>query len=113
MPQQMSSQDVLRELSRVRYSPRKGRRLGLTWIACQSGYRRASFYRAIMRGWVSRPMAKRLGALFRQTVTLSGGHTAFPSTLGPLDPEHDPRGGPRRARRPDDRRLRSARRVNS
>jgi hypothetical protein len=113
MPQEMTPQDILRELRRVRYSPRKGRRLGLTWIACLAGYRRESLYRAIMRGWVSRPMAKRLGALFRQTVTLSGGHTPLPTTLGPLDPEHDPRGGPRPVRRPDDRRLRAARRVNS
>jgi hypothetical protein len=38
-------------------------------------------------------------------MTLFGGHTAFPSTLGPLDGGPDPRP----ARRPDDRRLRSAR----
>ena len=113
MPQQMSPQDVLRELTRVRYSPRKGRRLGLTWIACLTGYRRESLYRAIRRGWVSPPMANRLGVVLRQTVAFSGGHTSFPSTLGPLDPEHDPRGGPRPARRPDDRRLRAARHVNS
>jgi hypothetical protein len=36
---------------------------------------------------------------------------AFPTTLGPLDPEHDPRGGPRPVRRVDDRRLRSARQL--
>lgn len=61
-----------------------------------------------MRGWVSQHMAERLSAVL-QNVTLSGGHSAFPSTLGPLDPDHDPRGGARQARRPDDRRLRAAR----
>jgi hypothetical protein len=109
MPQQLSSQDVLRELRRVRYSSRKGRRLGLTWIACQTGYQRESLYRAIRRGWVSSPMADRLSAFFRQTVTFSGGHTALASTLGPLDDGPDPRGGPRPVRRPDDRRLPAAR----
>jgi hypothetical protein len=112
MPQQISPQDVLRELRRIRFSPRRGRRLGLTFVASMAGYAPRSLYRVILRGWVSRPMADRLSAVFRQTATFSGGHTAF-TTLGPLDPDHDPRGGPRPVRRVDDRRLRSARRVNS
>jgi hypothetical protein len=85
MPQQMSSQDVVRELRRIRYSPRKGRRLGLTWVAFQTGYARHSLYRAIIRGWVSRPMAERLANVFIKTVTFSRGYTTFPSNLEPLD----------------------------
>jgi hypothetical protein len=113
VPKQMSSQDVLRELRRIRFSPRKGRRLGLAWVASQTGYARHSLYRAIQRGWMTRLMAQRIGTVLRQTVTLTGGHSAFSSTLGPLDAGPDPRGGPRPVRRPDDRRLRSARHVNS
>jgi hypothetical protein len=55
MPQQLSSQDVLRELRRIRYSSRKGRRLDLSWIARQAGYRRESLYRAMNRGWIGYP----------------------------------------------------------
>jgi hypothetical protein len=112
MPQQMSPQDVLRELRRIRFSPRKGRRLGLSWVARQAGYQRESLYRAIRRGWMTRAMAQHLERVLRN-VTLSGGHNAFSSTLGPLDGGLDARGGPRPARRPDDQRLRSARHVNS
>jgi hypothetical protein len=53
-------------------------------------------------------MAKHIGTVL-QNVTLSEGHTTVSSGLGPYDGGIDPRGGPRFARRPDDRRLRAAR----
>jgi hypothetical protein len=104
----MTQDEVLRALRTVRYSPKRGRRVGLTFIGRQSGYSPKALYRAVVRGWVSERMAEHLSAVL-QNVTLSGGHSAFPSTLGPLDPDHDPRGGPRPARRPNDARLRSMR----
>jgi hypothetical protein len=39
---------------------------------------------------MTQSMAQRIGTVLRQTVTLSGGHTAFSSTLGPLDAGPDP-----------------------
>ena len=106
MPQQMSSQDVLRELKRVRFSPRKGRRLGLSWIAGQAGYRRESLYRVMNRGWIGTLMAAHIGRVL-QNVTDCRNQVA--PTLGPYGGGSDPRGGPRFARRPDDRRLRTTR----
>jgi hypothetical protein len=110
VPQKMSPQDVLRELRRIRFSPRKGRRLGLSWIARQAGYQRESLYRAIRRGWVSNLMVIRL-AVVLQNVSYSRSHITL--SLGEYGDGLDARGGPRPARRPDDRRLRSAGRVNS
>jgi hypothetical protein len=110
MPQQMSSQDVLRELRRIRYSSRKGRRLGLSWIAKQADYRRESLYRAMNRGWIGTLMTARVGQVL-QNVTDYRSHTTL--SLGEYGDGLDARGGPRPARRPDDRRLRSAGRVNS
>jgi hypothetical protein len=106
MPLQMSSQDVLRELRRIRYSSRKGRRLGLSWIARQAGYQRESVYRAIRRGWVSNLMAIRL-AVVLQNVSYGRSHTTL--SLGEYCGGPDPRGGVRFARRPDDRRLQATR----
>ena len=111
MPQQMSSQDVLRELRRVRFSPRKGRRLGLTWIASQAGYRRESLYRAMNRGWIGTLMAAHIGHVLLQSVADYRSQIAL--RLGSYGGGADPRGGPRFARRSDDRRLRTARPANS
>jgi hypothetical protein len=111
MPQQLSSQDVLRELRRIRYSSRKGRRLGLGWLARQAGYRRESLYRAMNRGWVGTLMAARVGQVLQSVADYKNQVTR--SSLGEYGDGLDARGGPRPARRPDDRRLRSAGRVNS
>jgi hypothetical protein len=85
MPPQMSPDEALRVLRTLRYSPKRGRRLGMAWVASKTGYARHSLYRAIMRGWVSRPMAERLGNVFDKTATFSSGHSALSSSLGPLD----------------------------
>ena len=87
MPQQTTPQDVLRELRRIRFSPRKGRRLGLSWVARQAGYQRESLYRAIRRGWMTRAMAQHLELVLRN-VTLSGGHNAFSSAPGAARRRH-------------------------
>ena len=107
MPQQLSSQDVLRELRRIRYSSRKGRRLDLSWIARQAGYRRESLYRAMNRGWIGTLMAARVGQVL-QNVTNHRNQVAR-SSLGEYGGGPDPRGGARFARRPDDRRLQGTR----
>ena len=65
MPQQMTAQDVLRELRRVRYSPRKKRYLGITWIASQAGYGRTALYSAIISGYVTKRMADCVGTVFQ------------------------------------------------
>jgi hypothetical protein len=80
----------VRSLRTIRYSSRRGRRVGITFIARRTGYRPSSLYRVIVRGWCSWPMAKRLGQLFKN-VSLFDDHTAF-SSLGPLDGGRDPRG---------------------
>ena len=107
MPQQLSSQDVLRELRRIRYSSRKGRRLDLSWIARQAGYRRESLYRAMNRGWIGTLMAARVGQVL-QNVTDDRSQVTH-SSLGEYGGGPDPRGGARFARRPDDRRLQATR----
>jgi hypothetical protein len=104
----MTQDEVLRALRTIRYSPKRGRRVGLTFIARQAGYAPETLFRVALRGWCSRQMAERLSAAL-QNMIFSAGHTALANTLGPLDGGTDPRGGPRLARRPDDRRLRSAR----
>ena len=108
MPQQMSSQDVLRELRCIRFSSRKGRRLGITWIASQAGYRRESLYRAMNRGWIGTLMAAHIGHVLQSVADY---RSQIALRLGPYGGGGDPRGGPRFARRPDDRRLRSPRRL--
>jgi hypothetical protein len=97
MPQQLSSQDVLRELRRIRYSSRKGRRLDLSWIARQAGYRRESLYRAMNRGWIGTLMAARVGQVL-QNVTDDRSQVTH-SSLGEYGGGPDPRGGARFARR--------------
>jgi hypothetical protein len=94
VPQQMSPQDVLRELRRIRFSPTKGRRINFSWLARQAGYSTQSLYRSIHRGWLSHRMASRLSGVFQKTTTLSTGQVA-PSN--PLDAGSDPRGRPRLA----------------
>jgi hypothetical protein len=111
MPQQMGSEDVLRELRRIRFSARKGRGLGISYIASQAGYRRESLYRAMNRGSIGRLMAAHVGQVLRNVANFKN-QVARPS-LGEFGSGPDPRGGPRFARRPDDGRLRSARRINS
>jgi hypothetical protein len=111
MPQQMTAQDVLRELRRLRYSARKKRYLGITWIASQAGYGRTALYNAIITGYVTERMADCVGAVF-QNVQNARNHTTR-SSLGDYGGGVDPRGGPRSARRPDDGRLRSARQLRS
>jgi hypothetical protein len=86
----MTPEEAVRSLRTIRYSSRRKRRVGITFIARQTGYRPNSLYRVIVRGWCSRPMAKRLGQLFKN-VSLFDDHTAF-SSLGPLDGGRDPRG---------------------
>jgi hypothetical protein len=98
--------DVLRELRRIRYSSRRGRRLSLTWLAKQSGYRPESVYRALRRGRISNLMVVRLAAVL-QNVSYSRSHTTL--SLGEYGGGPDPRGGARFARRPDDRRLQATR----
>jgi hypothetical protein len=95
MPQQMSSQDVLRELRRIRFSPRKGRRITIAEIARLAGYQPPSLFRVARRGSMSKTMAQRLGQVFDKTITVSGGHIAWRSSLGTLDDGRDPRGRPR------------------
>jgi hypothetical protein len=111
----MTQDEVLRALRIIRYSPKRGRRVGLTFIARQAGYAPETLFRVALRGWCSRQMAERLSAVL-QNMTLFGGHsacssspTALSSSLGPYGGGIDPRGGPRPAHRPDDQRLRSAR----
>jgi len=101
MPQQMTPQDVLRELRRIRFSPRKGRHPGLTWIASQAGYRRESLYRAMNRGWVGTLMASYVGEVLQNVADY---RNQVAPTLGPYGGGVDPRGGARFARRPDGRR---------
>jgi hypothetical protein len=107
MPQQVTPQNIFRELRRIRFSPRKGRRLGFTWLGVQTGYTRTAFYEALHRGSVTKAMAERVGAIL-QNVQISRDQVP-PSTLGEYTDGFDARGGPRPARRPDDRRRRSSR----
>jgi hypothetical protein len=105
----MNADEVLRGLRQVRYSPRKGRRISIVWIAAQAGYGRTALYNAILTGYVSKRMADHVGTVF-QNVQIAKDQTTLASVEeygGGLDP----RGGPRPARRPDDRRLRSARQL--
>jgi hypothetical protein len=103
----MTAQDVLRELRRVRYSPRKKRYLGITRIASQAGYGRTALYNAIVTGYVTKRMADHVGTVF-QNVQIARDEVPR-SPLGEYDGGVDARGGPRPARRPDDGRLRAAR----
>jgi hypothetical protein len=107
MPQQMTAQDIFRELQWIRFSPRKGRRLSFTWLSGQTGYARTAFYEALYRGYVTRTMAERVAAIL-QNVQINRNQVPL-STLGEYTDGIDPRGGPRPARRPDDRRLGSMR----
>jgi hypothetical protein len=86
----MSPNEAVRLLRTVRYSPRRGRCHGIGWLARESGHSRQALYAVIRRGWCSRPMAQRLGVVFKN-VNLSNGHIAF-ATVGPFDPDRDPRG---------------------
>ena len=108
-------EQAVRTLRMIRYGLKRGRHFGITAVARASGYSTEALYAVVKRGWCSRPMAGRLANVFRQTINFSEGHNA-PSTpggtLGPLDAGPDPRGGSRPVRRPDDRRLLSARRVS-
>jgi hypothetical protein len=109
-------EQAVRTLRMIRYSPKRGRRFGITAIARASGYSTEGLYAVVRRGWCSRPMAERLANVFSQTSNFSGGHNTLSTpggSLGPLDAGSDPRGGSRPVRRSDDRRLRSARNVNS
>ena len=105
---------ALRALRMVRFQPLRGRKITMAWLGRMTGYRPGSLYRAASRDWLAPAMAQRIGTVLSQTVSFSGGHFATPkSGLGDLAGGPDPRGGPRPVRRVDDRRLRSARRVNS
>jgi hypothetical protein len=103
----MNPNDVLRALRTLRYSPRKGRRIGIAWIAAQAGYGRTALYNAVVTGYVTKRMADRIGAVF-QNVQIAKDQVPL-SSLGEYGGGPDPRGGSRPARRPNDRRLRSAR----
>jgi hypothetical protein len=102
----MNPNDVLRALRTLRYSPRKGRRVSIAWIAACGGYGRTAVYNAIITGYVSKRMTDSIGAMF-QNVQIAKDQVPLSSL-----PEYDcpdPRGGPRPARRPDDGRLRAVR----
>jgi hypothetical protein len=86
----MTPDEAVRALRLIRYSPKRGRRLGIAWLARQSGYSREALYAVIRREWCSRTMAQRLDVVFK-TVSLSNDRIAF-TTLGPLDGGRDPRG---------------------
>jgi hypothetical protein len=103
----MTPDDVLRALRTLRYSPRKGRRMSIGWIAACGGYGRTALYNAIVSGYVSKRMADRIGAVF-QNVQIAKDQIPL-SSLGEYGGGPDPRGGARFARRPDDRRLQATR----
>ena len=103
----MTPDDVLRALRTIRYSSRRGRRLGLAWIARQAGYRRESLYRAMNRGWIGTLMTARVGQVLQNVADYRNQITR--SSLGEYGGGPDPRGGARFARRPDDRRLQATR----
>jgi hypothetical protein len=105
----MNPDDVLRGLRQVRYSPRRGRRIGIARIAAEAGYGRTALYNAILTGYVTTRMADHVGPVF-QTVQIARNQATL-SSFGESVGGPDPRGGARYARRRDDGRLRSARQL--
>jgi hypothetical protein len=61
MPKPMTPEDMIRELRRLRFSPKAGRPFTFAWLARQAGYTRTAIHQAIVRGSMSPLMAKRLG----------------------------------------------------
>jgi hypothetical protein len=107
----MNADDVLRALRQVRYSPRKGRRISIAWVAAQAGYGGTALYNAILTGHVTKRMADRVGAVF-QNVQITKDQVAR-SSLGEYGGGIDARGGRRPVRRLDDGRLRQLRGKSS
>jgi hypothetical protein len=56
----MTRDEVVRALRTIRYSPRRGRRVGLTFVARQADYAPETLFRVALRGWCSTQMAQRL-----------------------------------------------------
>jgi hypothetical protein len=56
----MTPAEVLRHLQRIRYSPRAGRPVSISWLARQSGYTHVGLFRAIRLGSITPDMARRL-----------------------------------------------------
>ena len=115
MPQQLTTeQEQPSELRRIRYSPSEVVASASPPSQEPDGFPRESLYRVIRRGWCSDLWPAASLPSFAKLSASQGPHT--PSTqgarLGPLDAGPDPRGGSRPVRRPDDRRLLSARRVS-
>ena len=83
----MSPDDVLRELRKIRFSPKAGRPLTFAWLARQTGYNQASIYRAIARSCLATPMAHSIA----NTLSLLREENAQPN-LGRLGAGLDGRG---------------------
>jgi hypothetical protein len=103
----MNADNVRRLLRQLRYSPRKGRRISIAWLAGQVGYGRTALYNAILTGHVTKRMADHVGTVF-QNVQMTKDHVPL-SSLAEYGAGADARGGSRPVRRQDDRRLRAAR----
>jgi hypothetical protein len=103
----MNQDEVRRLLRFVRFSPTKGRRLTMAWVAYGSGYAREHLSRAAMHGRVSERLAKHVSRTFQSVI--NGQSQITRSSFAEYDGGADPRGGPRPVRRGNDGRLRSAR----
>jgi hypothetical protein len=82
----MSPAEVLKHLQRIRFSPRAGRPVAISWIARQGGYTHVGLFRAIRLGSITPAMARRLSPILARVqlsvVNKSQGDIA--PTLGPL-----------------------------
>ena len=78
----MSPDEVLRHLRRIRFSPKAGRPVSLSWIARQANYQPRSLMHAVADGRITRLMAQRLTPVIARLVLEQGGDIA--ATLGPL-----------------------------
>jgi hypothetical protein len=90
----MTRDQVLKTLLAIRYSPRAGRPVGISWIARQAGYTHVAIFHAISLGRISPAMATRLAPIL---VKVQQGNIA--PTLGRLG-GGSAGGGPARPRAP-------------
>jgi hypothetical protein len=107
----MTQDEVRRLLKTVRFSPTKGRRLTMAWVASRSGYSREHLHRVAMNGRISEQVAKHIGRAFQSVINRQNqGALSFAAEYWE---DADLRGGARPVRRSDDGRLRSARQLKA
>jgi hypothetical protein len=80
----MTPAECLRCLQTIRYSPRAGRPVGISWIARQAGVHKVSLFRAIFRAHITPDMAKRLSPILARVFPATQERGNIAPTLGQL-----------------------------